>query len=133
MARTALTYIATEHNLTREEMLEVAGGQYSSRNTAGLVFDIDAGVLYAKSRRDADAIQRLAAEYAARRDAAQAPATETSEPMATPRQVAYIMTLIGRGAHEEGGFYKGPTTEAGVRALPKAHASLYITSLTGKY
>ena len=31
MARTALTYIATEHDLTREEMLEIAGGQYSSR------------------------------------------------------------------------------------------------------
>lgn len=44
MARTALTYIATEHDLTRE----------------GLIADID------------DAIQRLAAEYAARRDAAQA-------------------------------------------------------------
>ena len=30
MARTTLTYIANEYDLTREEMLEIAGGQYTT-------------------------------------------------------------------------------------------------------
>lgn len=137
MARTALTYIATEYNLTREEMVEIAGGQYSSRNTTGLIADIDGGVLYAQNRRDAATMAARAEAYATSRDAAQAtteahPEADPEIP-ATPAQVSYIMSLIHRGAHQEGGFMFGPTTPAGVAALSKGVASLYITSLTGRY
>ena len=133
MARTALTYIATEYNLTREEMVEIAGGQYSSRNATGLIADIDGGVLYAQNRRDAETMAARAEAYATRRDAAQSTTEAHPETPATPAQVSYIMSLIHRGAHQEGGFMVGPTTPAGVAALSKGVASLYITSLTGRY
>ncbi|MGO5328690.1 hypothetical protein ACTQ0G_13125 [Oscillospiraceae bacterium LCP21S3_A1] len=51
----------------------------------------------------------------------------------TDTQIATILDLIADGAHEEGGFYSGPTTEAGVRAMSRDDAATYITSLTGRY
>lgn len=52
-------------------------------------------------------------------------------PRATDRQVAYIMSLIQRGAQLEGGHITGPTTRQGVAAMSKRAASAYIDSLTG--
>ncbi|MBF9011270.1 hypothetical protein [Corynebacterium phoceense] len=57
----------------------------------------------------------------------------TAGNLATPRQVEYIMTLIARGAHEEGGFYSGPTTREKVAMMDRKSASLYIDSLKGNY
>ena len=54
-------------------------------------------------------------------------------PLATPRQVDFIMSLISQGRHHEGGFYNGPTTIEGIRKMSKSSASAYITSLTGNY
>lgn len=54
-------------------------------------------------------------------------------PLATPRQVDYIWSLICQGRHEEGGFYNGPTTLDGIRKMTKASASIYINSLTDNY
>ena len=54
-------------------------------------------------------------------------------PLATPRQVSYIMALIDQGARLEGGFYYGPTTREEVEKMSKKEASLYITSLKGDY
>ncbi|MGN8718585.1 hypothetical protein ACTQ43_12865 [Segatella copri] len=51
----------------------------------------------------------------------------------TDTQIATILDLVAAGAHEEGGFYAGPTTEAGVRAMSRDDAATYITSLTGRY
>ncbi|MFB9776101.1 hypothetical protein [Brevibacterium otitidis] len=55
-------------------------------------------------------------------------------PLATEKQVNYIMRLIDRGAHEEGGFISGgPTTIDQVRRMTRRDASMYIDSLTSNY
>ena len=89
--------------------------------------------------------QRIAERAAARKAAkvekaaatTKAPAETTTAPtagnLATPRQVEYIMALIDRGAHEEGGFYSGPTTREKVAMMDRKSASLYIDSLKGNY
>lgn len=59
--------------------------------------------------------------------------TATKGPLATPRQIDYIMTLLAQGRHHEGGFYVGPTTHTEIAKLSKAEASAYITSLKGTY
>ena len=64
---------------------------------------------------------------------AQTDAAPTAANLATPRQVEYIMALIARGAHEEGGFYSGPTTREKVAMMDRKSASLYIDSLKGNY
>ena len=69
--------------------------------------------------------KRAAARKAAKAEKAaattKAPAETTTTPtavnLATPRQVEYIMALIDRGAHEEGGFYSGPTTREKVAMM----------------
>lgn len=62
-------------------------------------------------------------------------ATPRSHDLATDRQVSYIMSLLAQRASsgEGGGFFAGPTDEAGVRSMSRAQASAYITSLTGRY
>lgn len=60
-------------------------------------------------------------------------ASEELQPLATPRQIAFIQKLIGEGRHLEGGFYAGPTTIEGLVKLSKTDASVYIDSLLGKY
>lgn len=76
-----------------------------------------------------------AAEHAKKDTAEAERAALTAEkgPLATPRQIDYIMTLLSQGRHHEGGFYNGPTTIEGIRKMSKAAASAYITSLTGNY
>ena len=64
--------------------------------------------------------------------------TETTEQTATRgtatrAQVERIMDLINAGAHEEGGYYSGPTTRAGVEAMSREDAATYIDSLTDQY
>lgn len=56
-------------------------------------------------------------------------------PLATPRQVDYILTLLAKRTSdgEGGGFFTGPTDRAGIAKLTKAKASTYITSLKGEY
>ncbi|MFE7485518.1 hypothetical protein [Streptomyces sp. NPDC057552] len=55
--------------------------------------------------------------------------------LATPRQVEYILQLLiaRQRSGEGGGFYTGPTTQAGIELMSKAEASLYIDSLKGTY
>lgn len=49
----------------------------------------------------------------------------------TDKQVTYILSLLGN--RDEGGFYNGPTTLAGIQAMSRQDASLYIDSLSGNY
>lgn len=59
--------------------------------------------------------------------------TVTARGTITDTQAATILDLIADGAHEEGGYYAGPTTRAGVLALSREDATHYITSLRGEY
>ena len=97
----------------------------------------EAGSVEAKNRDYADrALIHIAKAMDERKAEQEIEAREagtiTAEP-ATARQVAYIMSMIDAGAHEEGGLYRGPTTLAEVRKMSKREASLYITSLKGEY
>ncbi|NNG20480.1 hypothetical protein HJ590_13075 [Naumannella sp. ID2617S] len=51
----------------------------------------------------------------------------------TEAQAETILDLIADGAHQEGGYYAGPTTRSGVYALSYEDASHYLTSLRGNY
>ncbi|NDO78469.1 hypothetical protein GKZ75_09590 [Kocuria indica] len=91
----------------------------------------DGGKLYALGRKDEAAIRAWAERIAPQ--PTETPVPAQPQALATEPQVRYIMSLLNRGAHEEGGFMNGPTTEDGVRKLSKAAASSYITSLKGEY
>ncbi|WP_333757977.1 hypothetical protein [Streptomyces sp. ISBFB 2968] len=87
----------------------------------------------AKAEQDA-----IAAAETAVREARKAQLTEARQqkgPLATPRQVDYILSLLStrRETGEGGGFFTGPTDRAGIETLSKREASSYITSLKGDY
>lgn len=89
---------------------------------------------YARSSRDYDRVMTYIAKVQDERAAAAAATTEApAEEVATSKQVDFIMTMIARGAHTEGGFVRGPRTREAVATLTKSQASLYITSLKGEY
>ncbi|WP_341741291.1 hypothetical protein [Trueperella pyogenes] len=77
-----------------------------------------------------DARQKARAEKAAK---AEVEAKRAREDYATPRQVEFILDLIAKGRHEEGGFFIGPTSREEIKKMTRANASLYITSLLGDY
>lgn len=56
-----------------------------------------------------------------------------AEPMATEKQLAYIASLIRRGAHEGGGFVGGITENMDLTKLTRRQASDMIRSMTGNY
>ena len=85
----------------------------------------------ARDERTAAKAKEQAAEAAA--EAERKALAAEKGPLATPRQVDYIWSLICQGRHEEGGFYNGPTTLDGIRRMTKASASIYINSLTDNY
>lgn len=78
---------------------------------------------------------RFYATYRAFKARQTTPATPSTPPVeaATPKQIDFIMSLIGRGAHKEGGYFSGPTTRTEVAKLTKRQASQYIDSLKGGY
>lgn len=59
----------------------------------------------------------------------------TKGALATPRQVGYILQLLAdrERSGEGGGFFYGPTDQAGIEEMSRSDASLYITSLKGDY
>ncbi|ROO82554.1 hypothetical protein EDD29_0034 [Actinocorallia herbida] len=84
------------------------------------------------AQADADA---KAAEQEAEADRRRALEAEKG-PLATPRQVDFIMELLAdrQRTGDGGGFYfGGPTTRKGVAEMSKREASMYITSLKGDY
>lgn len=74
-------------------------------------------------------IAELTAPKASEQDAGKA----TTGPLATAKQVQFIMKLIGQGRHREGGYYSGPTTREEVERMGRRDASAYIDSLLGNY
>ncbi|MEV5451624.1 helix-turn-helix domain-containing protein [Streptomyces sp. NPDC052535] len=87
----------------------------------------------AKAERDVTAAAEAAVREA--REAQIAEARQQKGPLATPRQVDYILSLLlsRRESGEGGGFFTGPTDRAGIETLSKREASSYITSLKGDY
>lgn len=118
----ALIYQAgTSAGMTRDQVDEIS--RQASRR------DVLAGI----ERGDYSRINR--AVTAAIREAQSptaAPAQTT--PMATSRQVDYIMQLLAeRGDGVGGGFMAGPTSEEDIKRMTKRDASRYIDSLTERY
>ena len=75
---------------------------------------------------------RLVSDVKAGLQRKSAPRAAAEEKLATPAQVDFIMALIAKGAHEEGGYIDGPVTRAGVAAMSSRAASAYIYSLRGE-
>ncbi len=84
------------------------------------------------SGRDWTRIDDMIAERESRTEEA-APAA--AAPLATAKQIDYIMSLLAGRARtgEEGGFMTGPTTREGVAKMTRTAASNYISSLKGGY
>lgn len=60
-------------------------------------------------------------------------AAEARGPLATERQVDYIMSLLSQhGGHNTTWFSAGPTTLAGVQRMSRRDASTYISALKGE-
>lgn len=86
-------------------------------------------------KAEADAIAAAEATVREACEAQLAEARATKGPLATPRQVDYILNLLAQRERtgEGGGFFYGPTDRAGIELLSKSDASTYITSLKGDY
>lgn len=86
-------------------------------------------------KAEEDAIAAAEATVREAREEQLAEARRTKGPLATPRQVEFILQLLARRERtgEGGGFFYGPTDRAGIEEMSKADASTYITSLKGDY
>lgn len=86
-------------------------------------------------KAEQDAIAAAEATVREAREAQLEEARRQKGPLATPRQVEYILQLLDRRQRtgEGGGFFYGPTDRAGIEEMSKAEASTYITSLKGNY
>jgi hypothetical protein len=86
-------------------------------------------------KAEQDAIAAAEATVREAREAQLAEARRTKGPLATPKQVDFILQLLARRERtgEGGGFFYGPTDRAGIEEMSKAEASTYITSLKGDY
>lgn len=86
-----------------------------------------------------DEVPELPADHVASAPVTEAVVTEAAAPVVsatvrgtiTDAQADMITNLLADG--EGGGFFSGPTDPAGIMALSREDASLYITSLKGEY
>jgi hypothetical protein len=88
-----------------------------------------------QAKAEQDAIEAAEAAVREAREAQLEEARRQKGPLATPRQVDFILKLLARRERtgEGGGFFYGPTDSAGIEEMSKADASTYITSLKGDY
>ncbi len=101
------------------------------RYYGGIIYTTSEGEYTVKSR---DAEARVEAWLTEQVVAEVTSQSAAGAPLATERQVAYIMSLVRDGAHLEGGFIMGQApTAASVRRMTRAAASALIDSLTGNY
>ncbi|MFD7093367.1 hypothetical protein [Streptomyces xanthophaeus] len=86
-------------------------------------------------KREADAIEEAESLVRKAREAQLRKLVRERGPLATPRQIDYILNLLAerKRTGEGGGFFYGPTDRAGIEELSKSDASSYIKSLTGDY
>lgn len=139
--------LRTDYEQRREAGVEVripydAGDVRSAAKAAGALWVADRKVwsipadradeiaaMVTAWRREADIAE--AADKA--RTAERAAASVMPEALASPAQVDYIMKLLARRHGDDSGFMVGPTTRAGVAAMSRSDASIYIASLKGDY
>ncbi|MFF0166771.1 helix-turn-helix domain-containing protein [Streptomyces prasinus] len=102
--------------------------QWATQHAAGAAERI-------QKKAEQDAIEAAEAAVREAREAQLEEARRTKGPLATPKQVEFILTLLARRecSGEGGGFFYGPTDRAGIEEMSKADASTYITSLKGDY
>jgi len=88
-----------------------------------------------REKADREAIATAEATVREARETQLEEARRTKGPLATPKQVDYILQLLARREYtgEGGGFFSGPTDRAGMEELSRTDASTYITSLKGDY
>ena len=130
----ALTDISSWHQDWKAET-GLTLGEFSA--AAQLQYMIDFGKAgMTVNRREYDRANalddRLVAGLVAGNQRKTATRTTAEEKLATNAQIDYIMSLIAKGAHEEGGYIDGPVTRAGVAAMTSRAASAYIDSLRGE-
>jgi hypothetical protein len=120
---------------TLQNWTEEAGGyRFAISDHTGAIKAAAADAVRARIRRHVEERERAVLTEAAQA-AGIAPPPAPGTPMATPRQVDYIMSLLDRRERngDGGGFMYGPTDRAGVERMTRAEASLYITSLKEEY
>ena len=120
---------------TVEQWTEETGGyRYAITGHTGTLKSRQADEVRAKIRQHVkDREHAVVAEAA--RAAGVTPPPAPGTPMATPRQVGYILRLLAQRERngDGGGFMTGPTDRTGVERMTRADASLYITSLKEDY
>lgn len=84
-------------------------------------------------KKKAELEERRATRAAEKAETKEATATTaTSTPLATDKQVKFIMRLLDQTDGGQGSWYNGPTTLDGVRSMTKSNASTYISALLGQ-
>lgn len=103
------------------------------------IADWDAAAAYIEREEERLAARRAKAAAEAEQHAAakakadaEGKAAATRGPLATERQVSYIMQLLAQTDGGQGSWYSGPTTLEGVRAMTRSAASTYISALKGE-
>lgn len=129
----AIYSIGEAAGMTRDEIDDIARPNIQQAFSIGTI-----RLTNVRSHGELRTIERLVTAEAGKRKAAaeveaqDAPVTAPSaQTPATARQVEYILSLLAR--HGGGGFYTGPRDRAGIAALTRQQASLYIDSLTDNY
>lgn len=134
-AWTVTTEIATISAATGQDYTAIAAdlGIYIGIERYAADGTIDG--LFVSGRRDYERVEAAAAKWARAMNPTPArPAASAGAPLATERQVSYILTILARGAGDEGGYISGgPTTRDQIARLTRRQASDYIDSLTGRY
>lgn len=119
---------AEKSGLTRNGVDAIAKPLISSM---GIVLGLES----VRSHGELRAIQGAVASHIATIHKATVQAVSGDQPLATPRQVDYILSLLDQRKHSgaSGGFMTGPADRMGIEALTRQQASTYITSLTERY
>jgi|GEM_PF-6689190 len=138
------------HHKTKDYRVETQSGYHKGKrvteialvdlNTARAKFTDLESVEWAIElcNRQQTALDKHAAKLAAEREAeakadAERAAAEARGPLATDRQVNFIMSLLAQHDGQNVTWYsKGPTTRAEVARMTRSDASTYISALLGE-
>lgn len=122
---------AHEAGLTDQQLIELADSVDGGMGMVTRLLHLEQ-----LNRKQADRLEsQIAATARKREQAARQAAAGTSEPLATDRQVDYILTLLAkrRRTGNNAGFMTGPTSREDIQRMTRQKASAYIDSLTETY